>query len=204
MGVAVKGNGVMGDKGHEGLEPAPAMGAEALFRAHATFVAAFVTRLGAVQAEVDDLVQEVFLVAHNKGGYQPGPAQPRTWLAAIALRVARTRQRAVRRRREDAAEPDFDALAAEGRDPSEALDLAESLARVQRALEALDLEHRAVFVLFELEGEPCQAIADALEIPIGTVYSRLHNARKRFAEAHARMLQAPREPAGKSLAGERA
>lgn len=175
----------MGDKANEGRDPsAAAIGAEALFREHATFVAAFITRLGAAKPEVDDLVQETFIVAHTKGGYQLGPAQPRTWLAAIALRVTRNRQRSTARRREDASELAFDSLMADGKDPGEALEIAESLGRVQRALDTLDLEHRAAFILYEIEGESCQSIADALEIPIGTVYSRLHNARRRFVEAH--------------------
>ena len=176
----------MGDKANEGREQAGSViGAEALFRAHATFVAAFVSRLGAAKSEVDDLVQEVFLVAHNKGGYHPGPAHPRTWLAAIALRVTQAKRRSVARRREDAGSTAFDAMTAAGKDPGEALEVAESLGRVQRALDTLDIEHRAAFVLYEIEGESCQAIAEALEIPVGTVYSRLHSARKRFLEAHA-------------------
>jgi RNA polymerase sigma-70 factor (ECF subfamily) len=187
----------MGDKANEEREQAAgAIGAEALFRAHATFVAAFVTRLGATKAEVDDLVQEVFIVAHTKGGYQPGPAHPRTWLAAIALRVVRAKQRSTARRREDPSATAFDAMTAAGRHPGEALEIAESLGRVQLALETLDLEHRAVFVLYEIEGESCQAIADALDIPVGTVYSRLYTARRRFLDAHALQdddrVQAPR------------
>lgn len=175
----------MGDKANEGREQAGSViGADALFRAHATFVAAFVTRLGAAKAEVDDLVQETFIVAHTKGGYQPGPAQPRTWLAAIALRVTRARQRSSARRREDASATAFDSMTAAGKDPGEALEVAESLGRVQRALDTLDLDHRAAFILYEIEGESCQAIADVLEVPVGTVYSRLHTARKRFLDAH--------------------
>jgi len=58
---------------------------------------------------------------------------------------------------------------------------------VQQALDTLTLDDRATFVLFELEGQSCDAIATAFEIPIGTTYSRLHNARKRFIEAHARL-----------------
>ena len=42
-------------------------------------------------------------------------------------------------------------------------------------------------VLYEIEGLSCDAIASAFEIPVGTTYSRLHNARKRFIEAHARL-----------------
>lgn len=175
----------MGDKANEGRERADSViGAEALFRAHATFVAAFVSRLGAAKAEVDDLVQEVFLVAHNKGGYHPGPAHPRTWLAAIALRVTQAKRRSLARRREDIGEGAFEAMTAAGKDPGEALEVAESLGRVQRALDTLDLEHRAAFVLYEIEGESCADIAVALGIPVGTVYSRLHSARKRFLEAH--------------------
>src|SRR5260370_41260351 len=65
-----------------------AQNAANLFRAHAAFVASFLYRLGLEPSEIEDAVQEVFLIAHRQGGYHPGPAQPRTWLAAIAIRVA--------------------------------------------------------------------------------------------------------------------
>jgi RNA polymerase sigma-70 factor (ECF subfamily) len=160
------------------------IGAEALFRAHAGFVAAFIRRLGIQPGDADDLVQEVFLVAHRKGGYVPGPGQPRTWLAAIALRVARSAHRARSRQRETLEASALDAIAAPGGDPEAALQVHESLARVQQALDTLDLEHCAAFVLYEIEGEPCEAIAAAFEVPIGTIYSRLHHARRRFVDAY--------------------
>ena len=47
-------------------------------------------------------------------------------------------------------------------------------------------------ILFELEGEPCQSIASAFGIPVGTVYSRLHKARQQFKDAHARMVERER------------
>ncbi len=159
------------------------LGAEALFRAHAPFVAAFVARLGALPGEVEDIVQEVFLIAHAKGGYEPGPALPRSWLAAIALRVTKNHQRSRARRREDASDA-LDAHAARSSSPHDSAEVAQSLARVQRALETLELDQRATFILFEIEGEPGQAIAASFEVPIGTVYSRLHHARRRFAEAY--------------------
>jgi RNA polymerase sigma-70 factor (ECF subfamily) len=158
--------------------------AEALFLMHAAFVASFLHRLGTPRSEVDDLVQEVFLVAHRKGGYVPGAAQPRTWLAAIALRIARASRRALGRRLES---PDEHALAAVAarQDPCASAEVRQSLARVQHALDALDLEHRAAFVLYELEGESCDSIAVTLDVPVGTVYSRLHHARRRFLAAYA-------------------
>jgi RNA polymerase sigma-70 factor (ECF subfamily) len=168
------------DAGAEGR-----LDAQALFRAHAVFVASFLQRLGTPAADVDDLVQEVFLVVHRKGGYVPGAGRPRTWLAAIALRVARTGRRTRGRRRE---QPDDDALraaASSAATPEAELEARLALARMQRALDCLDLEHRAAFVLYELDGESCEAIASAFGVPIGTVYSRLHHARRRFTSAYA-------------------
>jgi RNA polymerase sigma-70 factor (ECF subfamily) len=75
------------------------MTAEALFRAHAAFVAKFVTRLGVARESVDDVVQEVFLAVHRRGGYVEGTAKPTTWLAEFALRVVSTHKRGDRRRR---------------------------------------------------------------------------------------------------------
>ena len=50
----------------------------------------------------------------------------------------------------------------------------------EEILDAMDDEHRAVFVLYELDGTPCAEIASALGVPVGTVHSRLHEARKKF------------------------
>lgn len=72
--------------------------------------------------------------------------------------------------------------------PTDTVEAWESLGRVRVALESLDLPHRAVFVLFELQGESCDDIAAGLGIPTGTVYSRLHKARKQFTEAYARVV----------------
>ncbi|MBC8072980.1 MAG: hypothetical protein IAG13_31950, partial [Deltaproteobacteria bacterium] len=70
-----------------------AQSATELFREHATFIARFVVRYGVDVADVDDVVQEVFLIAHAHGGYRPGPAKPTSWLAAIAVRVASSHRR---------------------------------------------------------------------------------------------------------------
>jgi RNA polymerase sigma-70 factor (ECF subfamily) len=69
---------------------------------------------------------------------------------------------------------------------------------VGRALETLSLEHRAVFILFEMEEESCESIADGLGIPIGTVYSRLHAARDRFRKAYGRLTPEPAQATGRA------
>jgi RNA polymerase sigma-70 factor (ECF subfamily) len=163
------------------------LGAEELFRRHAGFVARFVTRLGVKPQEIDDLVQDVFLVAHKKGGWQPGPAQPTTWLAEIALRVASGERRKTHRR-DKKIELDESDAASDAPTPYEQASASEQLARVQAALDALPLEQRAVFVLYELEGQSCDEIAAGLGIPVGTVYSRLHKARGDFKKKYERLV----------------
>ena len=160
--------------------------AEALFRAHAQFVASFLYRFGAPPQDIDDMVQDVFMVAHRKGGYVLGPAQPRTWLAAIAINVAQTSRRARTRRARNVPSASEDAIerAASAANPHQDLENRHAIECVQRALEDLPLEHRAAFILYEIEGESCESIAAQWEVPIGTVYSRLHSARRKLLEAY--------------------
>jgi RNA polymerase sigma-70 factor (ECF subfamily) len=171
-----------------------------LFREHARFVASFLRRLGTPSGDIDDLVQEVFLIAHRKGGFVPGTGAPRSWLGAIALRVASTSKRSHGRRREDPLEDaDLDLLTTPGHAAS--VEARQLLGRVQEALATLDLEHRAAFVLYEIEGEPCESIAASLAIPLGTVYSRLHNARRRFLAAFAALDTSKTAAVARRVAG---
>lgn len=171
-------------KQREPATKSPAKDAEALFVEHSAFVASFLRRMGALPGEVDDLVQEVFLIVHQKGGYLPGPAEPRSWVASIAVRVLSNRRRSRLRRREDAESPELLSAPAKTPSPESSVEVRQALGRVQEALDRMDAEHRAVFLLYEVENESCQIIAELLEIPVGTVYSRLHTARKQFLAAY--------------------
>jgi RNA polymerase sigma-70 factor (ECF subfamily) len=174
----------------------PHLGARELFVAHATFVVRFLTRLGARPSDLDDLVQEVFLVAHRQGGFTPDRGCATTWLAHIAMRVGANARRGLRRRAEQRDDDALTAYPSSSADPHRSAEATESLARVEHALAHLDREQRALFILFEVEGESCEAIALGLGIPLGTVYSRLHKARKSFRRAYARTL-APRSVVGR-------
>ncbi len=160
----------------------PLADTESLFRQHARFVVRFARRLGVSESDVDDVLQDVFVVAHARGGFQPGPASPATWLAEITLRIVMTRRRNARRRQTEpsgiALDPPSDAP-----DPERHAEALESLSLVQHALEQMDSETRAIFVLFEMEGASGEAIASALGIPRNAVYRRLFDARKQFATA---------------------
>jgi len=182
------------------------IGVDELFRAHAPFVAGFLRRLGAPAAELDDMVQDVFMVAHRKGGYVPGAGQPRTWLAAIALRIALAGRRArsarnARNYSEPGGSASMDLARDNASDPAEQFEARRAIDRVQSALDTLPLEQRATFVLYELEGESCASIAAQWDVPLGTVYSRLHNARERFLEAYQRVVDSAPKRARRCLTG---
>ena len=166
--------------------------AASLFRDHAKYVANFLARLGVREPQVDDLVQEVFLVAHRRGGFvDTGIARPTTWLAAIALRVCSAERRSQRRNRLLPGNDQIDAAPSSNSCPIRATEASESIRNVQRVLEQMDPNSRDVFVLYELENEPCAAIAEVFNIPVGTVYSRLHHARKTFSTLY-KLSQRPR------------
>jgi RNA polymerase sigma-70 factor, ECF subfamily len=168
-------------------QPSASIDSETLFRLHARFVASFLYRLGVRGADVEDAVQEVFLTAHRRGGYRRGAASPTTFLAQLALEVnLARRRRASRARPIDAGDLAAATVGEAPADPTQALATKDAARRLQAALDAMDEGHRAVFVLFELEGESCESIAAGLKIPVGTVFSRLHAARRAFREHVAR------------------
>jgi RNA polymerase sigma-70 factor (ECF subfamily) len=160
---------------------------DALYRAHAPFVAGFLARLGTPRAELMDAVQEVFLIAHRRGGFVAGTAKPTTWLAEIAMRVASNARRARRRKPETTGPDALDPIPTNEPSPEQRTITSASITRVQECVEALDDDHRAAFLLYEVAGESTADIASALGVPIGTIHSRLHTARKRFEAAWRRL-----------------
>lgn len=137
-------------------------------------------RLGLAPADAEDAAQEVFSIAANKLD-QIVDGKERAFLFGTALRVASTERRTTARRREQLGElfePSDPAPSAD-----EKLDQRRARALLDEALEALDLELRSVFVLFELEEMSAPEIAELLEVPAGTVASRLRRARLAFRRA---------------------
>lgn len=155
-----------------------------LFRQYGRFVASFLIRMGISKSDLDDVMQDVFLVAHKLGGYTPGPAKPTTYLANIALRAATTHRRKHQVR--SFVRPDDELVEAAGdrtHDPERAADTEQRLQHLQAALLRLDDDKRAVFIMTEIHGESVVAVAAGLGIPVDTAYSRLRVARKLFKEA---------------------
>ena len=163
-----------------------------LFRKHAPFVARLLHRLGVPPREIDDVVQQVFVVVHRNGGYVQGPATPTSYLGAIAVRAASLARRRDGAQRSRHAGYNPELLASSGRDPVTLLEVRRELTQLQAALEEMDPDLRAVLVLTELEGESCASIAASQGIPVGTVYWRAHRARKQFRKIVLRLSGEPR------------
>lgn len=157
-----------------------AQGAGEVFEAHAEFVWAQLQRFGLRGTDLEDATQEVFVVVHRKLHTFDGTSKITTWLFAIALRVARSyRRRAWFRREQPCEEP----ISAHEEDtPEDACERAEGRRRLQRILDSMPIERRSVFVMFELEEMSCEAIGEFMNLPVGTVHSRLFKARQDFAE----------------------
>ena len=161
------------------MEPLPratALEVTRVYAEHCDFVWRSLQHLGVRGADLEDMMQEVFLVVQRKLTSFDGLSRITTWLFGICLRVvARHRRRAYFRfERQEAEPPDrVDATTPEDRAATN-----ERTALLERALERLSLEHRAVFVLFEIEGHRCEEIAETLGVPVGTVHSRLFKARQ--------------------------
>src|SRR5690242_3845704 len=155
-----------------------------LFRQYAPFVASFLLRMGVSRSDLDDVMQEVFLVTHKLGGYTPGPAKPTTYLASIALRAATTHRRKQQVRSFVRANDELvGGAGGEALSPERAAENQRQLKLLQAVLDRLDHDKRAIFVMAEIHGESVVSIAAGLGIPVDTAYSRLRAARKLFREA---------------------
>lgn len=152
----------------------------ALFDRHALDVRRFLRRLGVGAGDVDDLVQATFLTVIDAAGNFRAPAagSAKPWLLGLAANVVRRHRRSLARMAARIAawarEPRADAARA----ASDSLEVHERSARAETALARLSPKKREVFVMVVLEGLAAEAVAASLGIPVGTVWTRLHHARR--------------------------
>jgi RNA polymerase sigma-70 factor (ECF subfamily) len=137
------------------------------------------------RAEAEDAVQECFIAVHQSIGRFRGASTLSTWVYRIAIHAAlRIKSRRPRDPIPGSEEADPPANAAR---PDDLAAAREDMRQLQRALEHLGEEHRTVLSLFAIDGLSHQEIAEVLGIPTGTVWSRLHAARKRLNDLGARL-----------------
>lgn len=162
-----------------------------VYNEHFRFVWRTLRALGVQERDAPDAVQDVFIVVHRKLPEFEARAKLTTWLFGICYRVASDRRRLAHVRRELPDHETLEARVDEGASPAQQAERRQEFALLERALGTLPDEQRAVFILFEINGSPCEEIAETLGAPLGTIYSRLRLAREAFRRALAR-LQAHR------------
>lgn len=177
-------------------------GFEQLVREHQQMVFRTLTRLTGSTDRVDDLAQEVFLRLYRALPSFRGEALVSTYLYRIAVNVAQDEWK--RRRREDrplvsisedVEWPLEERLPDPAANAQEQMQQREFAGMVEEELQRLSTIERTVLVLYHQEERSYQQIAEALRMPIGTVRTHLHRARKRLRDAIAARQNGAARPA---------
>lgn len=154
---------------------------EALYEAELEFVWRSARALGLDGAALDDDVQDVFLIAHQRLGSFEQRSSARTWLYGIARYVVPNHHR--RWRRKDGLAPLPEQLESLQPGPDRETEARRAWARVERFLVTLPDEQREVFVLCDIEELSVPEVAEMVGAKLNTVYSRLRRARDAFRAA---------------------
>jgi RNA polymerase sigma-70 factor (ECF subfamily) len=133
----------------------------------------FLARATSDAADVDDLVHATFLAAARSAERYDGRPSCRPWLIGIAAQLLRRRRQGARRLREILSSLAWSRAASA--DPRPGL---EARTDIERALGRITEAKRVTILMAEVEGLSCADIAAALGVPIGTVWTRLHAARR--------------------------
>ena len=163
------------------LAPLDPRDLDALYRRYAAYVAAVATRLLGRDAEVDDLVQDVFIQALRGVSQLREPAAVKGWLAKVTVRLA---VRRLRKRRMLQAlhmsdgHNDYQQLAAAGASPEQRA----VLAKVYHVLDTLPASTRVIWLLRHALGEPLQAVGELSGCSQSTVQRRLRDAESVLAK----------------------
>jgi RNA polymerase sigma-70 factor (ECF subfamily) len=161
----------------------------AIFEGHFSYVFHSLRRLGVKRNDLEDVTHDVFVVVDRHHTDYDAARPLRPWLFGICYRVAADYRRLSRHRHErlDGDEP------TEPVDPRPAADDAiadlQTNELVMKALDALDVERRALIVMHDLDGFSMPEIVAELQIPLDTGYSRLRLARKDLKAAAQRLRQ---------------
>jgi RNA polymerase sigma-70 factor (ECF subfamily) len=154
---------------------------EELFNRHGDNVYRVLDRLAHVERQdLEDMVQATFVAVKRSAAQFDFRSAVTTWIFGIALNVARNNVRhQARQRRAMEAVAETNAFR-EGRGPEERASHRQLMIRLEAAFDALPPDLRTVFTLCDLEGLRGVDVARLLEIPQGTVWRRLHDARTRL------------------------
>ena len=167
---------------------------EVLVRRHEKAIFNLVYRLLGNYDEAAEVAQEVFLSAFKSIHQFRGEANFSTWLYRIGLNHASTRRKSLQTSQQRHIPLDGTEVIADGAvDPAKNVEHKEIQQRVQQALNSLDPEDARIVLLRDLQDIPYQDVAEMLDIPVGTVKSRLHRARQALKTSLAPYFHANRK-----------
>jgi RNA polymerase sigma-70 factor, ECF subfamily len=170
--------------------PVPTSFAEA-YREHAARVARWAARLSGSDGDVDDVVQEVFLVVSRKWQALRGDGDGNflSWLFQVTRKIVANQRRRLRWRRLWSGHEALADVPNESPDLDDEVERRRMVALFHRAIDRLPEKPRTVFVLFELEGMSTAAIAELMQRNPSTVKVQLARARQRFVVGFRRLLR---------------
>ncbi len=168
--------------------PAPASFDEA-YRDYAQDVARWARNLGGADVEVEDVVQEVFMVVSRRLHDFRGEARFSSWLFEITRKIAANHRRRHRWRFWIGKPEAGEAAASKALDPAAELDRRRAAAVFYQALDCLPEKYRTVLVLFEIEGLSTKEIAELREQRPATINVQLVRARQRFLARYQQLLK---------------
>jgi RNA polymerase sigma-70 factor, ECF subfamily len=161
-----------------------------LYERHFDFVWRTLRHLGVREADLPDACQDAFLVVYRRYPSFEARGKVTTWMFQICFNLARDRRRRAHGRNEVQDELAIEGSADAGLDPHAEVEQKHRLARLQAALDSMEVGQRAAFILFELEGLTGPEAAAAMDVPLSTAYSRQRLARAAFRAAMARAREA--------------
>jgi RNA polymerase sigma-70 factor (ECF subfamily) len=157
------------------------------YETHVRFVWRALLRLGVLDDDLADAAQDVFVIVHRKLSEFEGRSKVTTWLFAICIRVASDRRKAAQARHKIPSRCDSIPASEADLDAAVLVDRRRARALLQSILDRMPEDQRVIFSLFELEEMDGNEIAELLELPVGTVRSRLRFAREAFRRSVSRL-----------------
>jgi RNA polymerase sigma-70 factor (ECF subfamily) len=162
---------------------------EEAYREHAQTVARWARQLAGVDVDVEDVVQEVFMVVSRQLSAFRGEARFTSWLFEITRKIVANHRRRQRwlfwRSNKDA----LASIPSPERDPLAELERRQDGALFYQALDKLPEKYRTVLVLYEVEGLTTQQMADLLSLNLSTLKVHLHRAREKFLVHYQQLLK---------------
>lgn len=166
------------------IVPMSRLSFQSVYQQYFNFVWASVRRFGVHPDATDDLVQEVFMVVHAKLEGLDKPSALRSWIYGVVRRTASNHRR-TQRTQTSALLSSASCEDAQSTEPNpfEHLETNADLHFLASLLAELDEPKREIFAMVELDELTVPEVAEVLDIPLNTAYSRLRSARQAFEAA---------------------